>query len=316
METSYFTEKRRRRVKLIFNPASGSTGRSPVQLMDLIGEMQTWKLVPEVFLVEPGCDIPAMVQDSLARGITLFAACGGDGTISAVAKELAGKRATLGIIPTGTQNNIALSLHIPKAIPEAVAVLRAGRRVRADLGAVRYEGVQSLFLEVCSVGLLASIFSAGDEIQHGHVERIGDFLGKFVGSAPSKIQMTLDGRSEITTMGHLALICNMPYIGQNFAVGEEKSFRDGLLDLYLFRDISKLKLLNRLFRKGSLREPKNSGLQHFRVHSADISASPAMCVMSDGVTFGKGAVHVEIRRQALAVMLPAAGSGPEQNEVK
>lgn len=316
MEPSYFTEKRHRRAKLIFNPSSGSTGRSPVQLMDLIREMQSWKLTPEVFLIEPGCDVRAMVTDSLAKWVNLFVACGGDGTVSSVAQELDGKRATLGIVPTGTQNNIALSLGIPKDIPKAVALLRAGKRMRADLGAVRFNGVQSPFLEICSVGLLASIFSSGDEIQHGHVERIGDFLGKFVSSSPSKIHMLLDGRTEIDTMGHLVLVCNMPYIGRNFAVGGAKAFCDGFLDVYLFRDLSKVNLLNCLFRKGSLGEPKNAGLQHFRVRSANISAAPEMCVMVDGATFGKGNIYAEIRRQAIAVMIPQPGNDAEQDEVK
>lgn len=316
MEPLYFTEKRRRRAKLIFNPSSGSAGRSPVQLMDLLREMQAWKLAPEVFLVEPGCDIRAMVTDSLEKGISLFVACGGDGTVSSVARELEGKRATLGVIPTGTQNNIALSLGIPKEIPRAVALLRTGRRVRADLGAVRFGERQSPFLEVCSVGLLASIFSSGDKIQHGHVEHIGDFLSKFTGSSPSKIHLLLDGRTEIDTVGHLVLLCNMPYIGRNFSVGGERAYRDGALDVYLFRDLSKLSLLNRLFRKGGLGDAKGAGLQHFRVRSAAVSAAPEMCVMADGVTFGKGKVCAEIHPGAIAVMVPSAETGGEREKTK
>ncbi len=53
------TNKHRMRAKLIFNPGSGATGESPVQLMDVISEMQAWKLVPEAYLVEPDSDLPA-----------------------------------------------------------------------------------------------------------------------------------------------------------------------------------------------------------------------------------------------------------------
>ena len=58
--------KRSMRAKLIFNPGSGAAGESPVQLMDVISAMQAWKLVPEAYLVEPGCDLPAVVQNALA----------------------------------------------------------------------------------------------------------------------------------------------------------------------------------------------------------------------------------------------------------
>ena len=46
-KTPHSTNKRHIRAKLIFNPGAGTTGKSPVQLMDVISEMQAWKLVPE-----------------------------------------------------------------------------------------------------------------------------------------------------------------------------------------------------------------------------------------------------------------------------
>ena len=106
--------KRPMRAKLIFNPSAGAARASPIEIVDVIHEMQAWKLVPEAYLVEPGCDLPGVVQDALAQGIRMFVVCGGDGTISAVARSLAGTHATLGIIPIGTQNNTALSLGIPR----------------------------------------------------------------------------------------------------------------------------------------------------------------------------------------------------------
>ena len=80
------------RAKLIFNPSAGAARGSPVGILDVIHEMQAWKLVPEAFLVEAGCDLPGAVRDALAQGIRMFVVCGGDGTISAVARILAGTR--------------------------------------------------------------------------------------------------------------------------------------------------------------------------------------------------------------------------------
>jgi diacylglycerol kinase (ATP) len=109
-------------------------GHLPIEIVDVIHEMQAWKIVPEAYLIEPGCDLAGAVQDALDDGIRLFVVCGGDGTISAVAGMLAGTHATLGVIPIGTQNNTALSLGIPSEIPAAVAMLRTGQRVKVDIG--------------------------------------------------------------------------------------------------------------------------------------------------------------------------------------
>jgi hypothetical protein len=68
------TSKRPMRAKLIFNPSAGAARASPVEIVDVIHEMQSWKLVPEAYLVEPGCDLPGVVQNALAQGIRMFVA--------------------------------------------------------------------------------------------------------------------------------------------------------------------------------------------------------------------------------------------------
>jgi diacylglycerol kinase (ATP) len=175
--------------------------------------MQTWKLAPEAYLVEPGCDLPGIVREGLAQGIRLFVVCGGDGTISAVARTLAGTNATLGIIPIGTQNNTALSLGIPSDVPEAIAILRNGQRIKVDVGMVTCGKITTPFLEVCSVGLISTLFPSADDIQHGNLARIADFVTTLTASPPAEIHLTLDNKQEIQNLGHVVLVSNMPYIG-------------------------------------------------------------------------------------------------------
>lgn len=166
--------------------------------MDVISAMQAWKLVPEAFLVEPGCDLLAVVHNTLKDGIRMFVVCGGDSTIDVMAGTLAGTNAALEIIPTGTQNNVALSLGIPTDIPAAIAILRTGRRLKVDMGLAACGEIKQPFLEVCSVGLLSDLFPAADDIQHGNLAGMGDFLA------------TLDGKQEIDTLCNVALVSNMP----------------------------------------------------------------------------------------------------------
>ena len=298
------TNERPMRAKLIFNPSAGAARASPIEIVDVIHEMQTWKLVPEAYLVEPGCDLPVVVQDALAQGIRMFVVCGGDGTISAVAKTLAGTRATLGIIPIGTQNNTALSLGIPADIPAAIAILRTGQRIKVDMGVVSCGEVKRPFLEVCSVGLLSTLFPAADDIQHGNLTRIGDFLAALVASPPAEMHLTLDGKQEINTMCHVVLISNMPYIGPHFQVGTPTSINDGLLDVLLFADLSKMDLLGYAVHAARAGDgPEDERIQHFHVHKVDIETKPAMPVMADGVALQEGLLHISILRHALAVMV-------------
>ena len=188
-ETPGLANKRHMRAKLIFNPSAGAARGSPIEILDVIHEMQAWKLVPEAFLVEAGCDLLGAVRDALMRGIRMFVVCGGDGTILAVAEALMGTRATLGIIPAGTQNNVALSLGIPADIPAAIALLRTGQRIKVDMGLAATqkspsEGGKMVqpFLLACVVGLASAIFSVGRRYparQPGAHRRFPDCTGRF-----------------------------------------------------------------------------------------------------------------------------------------
>jgi diacylglycerol kinase (ATP) len=306
------TIKRRRRAKLIFNPSAGAANASPIEIVDVIHEMQTWNLVPEAYLVEPGCDLPGVVQVALAQGIRMFVVCGGDGTISAVARTLAGTRATLGIIPIGTQNNTALSLGIPADIPAAIAILRNGRRIKVDVGMVACGDVNTPFLEVCSVGLISTLFPSADDIQHGNLARVGDFLKTLAASPPAEIHLLLDDMQEIHDRGHVVLVSNMPYIGFHYQVGSAASFKDGLLDVLFFADLSKLDLLGYVFQGVGEGKPEDPRIQHYHVRRVDIDTQPFMPVMADGTALGEGLVRIEVRRHALAVMVsqPAPAMPP------
>lgn len=306
------TNKRRMRAKLIFNPSAGAARTTPIEIVDVIHEMQTWNLVPEAYLVEPGGDLQGVVQVALAQGIRMFVVCGGDGTISAVARTLAGTRATLGIIPIGTQNNTALSLGIPSDIPAAIAILRTGRRIKVDVGMAACGNSNTPFLEACSVGLISDLFPSADDIQHGNLARVGDFLKTLAASPPAEIHLLLDDKQEIQNLGHVVLVSNMPYIGFHYQLGSPASFKDGLLDVLFFADLSKLDLLGYILQGVGVGKPEDQRIQHFRVRKVEIDTHPAMPVMADGNALGAGLVRIEMRRRVLAVMVGPGETLAEQ----
>jgi diacylglycerol kinase family enzyme len=271
--------------------------------MEVIAAMQAWKLVPEAFLVEPGCNLAEVVQDALEDGFHMFVVCGGDGTTDIVAGALAGTNATLGIIPTGTQNNVALSLGIPADIPGAIAILRTGRRIKVDLGQVSSGDVKRPFLEICSVGLLSALFPAGDDIQHGNLTGFGNFLATLAASPPAEMRLILDGRQEIKTVCHVMLVSNIPYTGPHLLVNPRTSVNDGLLDILLFADLTKMDLLGYAVQVVRARgELEDERIKYYRVRSVDVETNPDMPVMVDGLALGEGPLYISVQRRALAVM--------------
>ncbi|NLX64337.1 MAG: hypothetical protein GX022_06150 [Clostridiaceae bacterium] len=300
---SVYSDKHNKRVRLIFNPASGIAKKSSLQLLDIIKELQAWHFLPEPFITEPDTNYDAIVSDTLAQGINTFVVCGGDGTVSNIARAILGKNAIMGIIPTGTQNNVALSLDIPFDIPSAIALLRTGRSIKTDMGKVTCGDKTIPFLEICSVGLFSALFQSGDEIQHGDISRIGDFLKTLASSNPSKISLLLDNKHEIAEEGHAVLVSNMPYIGRNYRAGDDNSYTDGLLDVLLCTDIPKLDLMiGYILKRFETATSDIPFIKRYKVRDLIVETNPPMPVMVDGLACKEGTIRIGIYRRALTIL--------------
>lgn len=298
---------------LIFNLASGTPDESPQQLAEVISLLQAWHIIPEVHLLGPETDMAHLVADGLARGLQMFIASGGDGTIESVANYLVGRDATLGILPTGTRNNLAFSLGIPQGnlpgnLSAAVALLRTGRCLKIDAGLASCGETQRWFFEAASVGLLSALLPASDEVQHGNLARLGDLLSTWVTFQPSQMRIFLDGAPEpIATQAHMALAANMPFFGARFQPAATITYDDGLVDLFTYAEMTKLDLIDYAVQitSGATEDPR---VRHYRVRSFRIETDPPMPVNVDGVPLGEGALEVTVQPGALCVMAaPLAG---------
>ncbi len=70
-------------------------------------------------------------------GIDVVIEAGGDGLVGAVITHIDESGLPLGIMPLGTSNDIARSLHIPLDIKEAAQVIAQGKEQMVDVGAAR-----------------------------------------------------------------------------------------------------------------------------------------------------------------------------------
>ncbi|MGA2112320.1 MAG: diacylglycerol kinase family protein [Anaerolineales bacterium] len=296
------------RAKLIFNANSGRPEDSPQQLASILSEMQEHNILPEVFTVLPDSRLEAVVQSAIKAGINLIVVAGGDGTIDSIVGAMVGSSATLGIIPTGTRNNLAFNLGISRDIAESVAILREGRRLRIDVGRVRSGRARHWFLEVMAIGLISDLYPMADEIQHGQLGQIGELLSTFISATPSRLRMILDGHQRLDASAHMMLVANMPFFGPHFQISPNVSFQDGRLDLFTFSDMTKLGMLSyAMLSQGGLVE--NVGIEHFRIREARIRSNPEMPVLADGVLLGKGSLSVRVYPHALMVMAGAELTG-------
>ncbi|MBA3686032.1 MAG: hypothetical protein H0W72_12455 [Planctomycetes bacterium] len=140
------------RMLVLVNAVAG-TGSGP----DAIGEaFARCDLTPTIRPLNEG------TIARLARGEgdawDVVVAAGGDGTVASVAHALIGRRAALGVLPTGTLNHFARDLGLPLELPAAVAAVRSGVVRVIDVGEVNGR----IFINNSSVGLYPSLLQERD----------------------------------------------------------------------------------------------------------------------------------------------------------
>ena len=302
------------RAKLIFNAISGRSEESPHQLAEILNEMQSQNILPEVYMVRPDSQVEAVVHSAIKGGIKLVVVAGGDGTIDSVVGAMIGRSATLGIIPIGTRNNLAYNLGIPSTIGDAVALLREGRRLKIDVGKIRHGRASRWFLEDATLGLLSDIYPFADSVQHGDLTQIGNLLSTVVSSTPSRLRMILEGRKRIDMSAYMVLIANMPYIGPRFQISPDVSWNDNRLDVFVFSDMSKLDLISYAMQStnGAVEDAR---IKHYRVKRLKIHSDPPMPVLADGMLLDPGPVTAQVHPRALAIMGGAANTAMGEHPI-
>ena len=136
----------------IVNPAAGR-GRARARLPRVLDALAAADLDVELVLSADADDLLALARRAFGHGRAVVA-CGGDGTVNALAGVAADEGGVLGILPLGSGNDFARQLDIPRDdLDAAIDLLRTGQVVQADLGRVHTaDGATTWFTTVANTG--------------------------------------------------------------------------------------------------------------------------------------------------------------------
>jgi diacylglycerol kinase family enzyme len=163
----------------------------------------------------------------------LVVAAGGDGTVAAAARLLAGHTIPLAILPLGTANNIAKALLGDATSEQLVSCWDNAERRRVDLGVVHGQSGEHRFLEAVGVGLVpASIVStrfeplAGEDVTSNISSAIARYCEVLSRLEPRRWTLRLDGE-EMTGDFIAVEVLNTRSIGPNLVLSHDADPYDG-----------------------------------------------------------------------------------------
>jgi diacylglycerol kinase (ATP) len=267
-------------------------------------------------LVETGAagDAERAAAAAVGQGCDAVVAAGGDGTVSEVVNGLlaaAGEGPTvpLGILPLGTGNDFAEMVGIPRELEQAAGVVAAGCTWLVDVGRVTYthecesesaeKGFSAqqhvrYFANNCAVAMepLVTIESTRVHRVSGNVRYLVALLRALRKLSAWRMRISWDD-SGYEGPVYLFSVCNGKRCGGVFRMAPEARLDDGLFDLVLAPELSKLEVLRvlpRLLRGTHVRRP---GIVYTRARRITIESNPGTPIHADGEVLTESATQVE-----------------------
>jgi diacylglycerol kinase family enzyme len=290
---------------IIINSESGADDKEVFrdQLVDLFASRG---LAPEISLVSDGSKLESLAEQMLKQGHSPIIAGGGDGTISAVASVLWGKKVALGVLPLGTLNHFAKDLKVPLDLEGAVNVILDGNIADIDVGEVN----DRVFINNSSLGLYPSIVHQREQQQ----ERLG--RGKwpaFIWAAWSvlrrypfiNVRLTADD-VELNRKTPFVFIGNNEYQMEGVRIGARQCLNAGKLSLHVAHRTGRWGLVRFAIRAlfGTLRQDKDLDV----LYSKEIwieTKHKRLRVATDGeVSIMETPLYYRIHPGALRVLVP------------
>lgn len=298
--------------KLIANPGAGKPEETSRNLELATRYLLQNDIKVDVALAKPKEEATPLAKQAVKDGYKIVIAMGGDGTLEAVLRGLVGSKTRLGIIPTGSKNNMAKSLGIPESLEEACTLIASKNTHKLDIGQVKVKNGKKLyFFELTAIGLVAALYPKANKLADGKLSNLKDVALTLIHHEPEpKVYLTLDDESKIEVKTMLVVTSNAPMFGDNFLVAPDASLADGLLDISVYPNFSKTELMAYYAKIRGEGYSANEKVQRYRARQLEVKASPKMDVMADGVMLGRGKVEIKSRPGAVWMITPEDNVAP------
>lgn len=289
-----------RRLSLIVNP-SAAGGRPARTLPDVQAALDRQGLAYHTELTRSLEHARELARAALETG-EVAVAFGGDGCVAAVAGALAHTDGVLGVLPGGRGNDFARVLGIPLEPRAACEVLASGPVRKLDLG----QAGAHAFIGIASCGFdsEANRIANQTRLVRGNLVYAYGALRALAAWRPASFTVRLDGGNPLTVSGYSVAAANSRAYGGGMFLAPQASLEDGLLDVVIIRDVTKLRFLRLLPTVFNGRHVRQRNVTVIRAREVSVSAERRFVMYADGDPVGELPITVRALPAAINVVMP------------
>lgn len=262
-----------------------------------------------VFTEWPGHGVE-LSKEAVEKGYELVIAVGGDGTVNEVVNGLVDDegrgRATLGIISAGSVGDFGHMMGLPRTYTSSCRMFADYRKTTVDLGMVEYSDkgkkVRRFYINTAGVGFVSDVVRGADR----RMKFIGGTVPYAIGMAPlvmryrnKDVVLNIDG-NRTEERDFVIVVNNGRYLGGG-KVFPDADPRDGLLDVAVVGDMSRLQMITALPRFYVGTHIGHDKIRMCQAKSIEVDSPQQLPLQVDGELVGETPVSFRVVPAALTV---------------
>lgn len=244
-----------------------------------------------------------IAKDVVKRGYKVLISVGGDGTTREVADGIEDKDVSLGIIPAGRGRDLPRTLKLPKNPLDALKlILKNSKTIEVDHPKVNDER----FVNFCGVGLDAEVAKVANTKYKGFgvLSYLFAFLEVLIKWKVPEFVVEVEGKIR-NIKAYLITIANGKFAGGGMQISPYSNMEDGLLDIIIFHNMTKLKLFfnfPRVYFGGTHLKLKDV-VEHIRTKDIKINFKENITTQADGDLIDGTTKHFKIDGKKIKVFV-------------
>ncbi|MBC8045040.1 MAG: diacylglycerol kinase family lipid kinase [Rhizobacter sp.] len=253
------------------------------------------------------------------RKADVVVACGGDGTINEVAQSLIGTNAVMGCVPVGSGNDFSKMLSVaPNNVEDAVSHLFKSSVRLIDVGKVSFENdlyPARYFTNTLGLGFSGRVAREANRLTwlRGLLIYIVAVIKVVAGYKATRMRLTMHTPQGIQTYDDkvfMLSIGNGACEGGQFRTTPLALSDDGLLDVSVLRDISKLAVPLWIMRFMQGSHVGKDGVRYTKASRIEVEVMSGETLHLDGEVFENvsGKLTIDVHPAALRVLAPQVDS--------
>jgi len=289
---------------IIFNPKSGGGNSKKLfnKYYSFLKENYVYNKI-EVFESHSKQETIDKVIEAHNNIFDLIISIGGDGSISTICNGLMkiniDKRLPILPLPCGSGNSFLKDFNI-HSIKDSIKKFKKNNQTMVDVFLV--EEINGNFkwycINVIGLGFISNIAKYGEEKFNklGALKYIFSTLFTLKEFKPydTKIKYNNYIKKFNSKKVFFISISNSKFTGGKIMIAPYAKFNDGLMDVVILHDISRLRFLNGFRKVFKGKHINDKGCFYFKTKDIEIHANPEYLIMPDGELEGKSPIKVKV----------------------